>query len=136
MKKLIRVREVEPLHDFVVRFTFTNGEERDIDLDQYIDGPIFQPLRDAPDLFRAAYVAGGTIAWPNGADIDPDAFEGPERLVRGFARVTVTGLDGVRLAGRLEAPSLPLLFERAGLGMLAGSATIIFAGLIVYREHR
>ena len=72
MKKLIRVREVEPLHDFVVRFTFTNGEERDIDLDQYIEGPIFQPLRDDPALFRAAYVAHGTISWPNGADIDPD----------------------------------------------------------------
>ena len=73
MKKLIRVREVEPLHDFVVRFTFTNDEERDIDLDHYIDdGPVFQPLRDDPALFGAAYVAHGTISWPNGANIDPD----------------------------------------------------------------
>jgi len=37
------------------------------------------------------------------------AFEGPERLTRRFTRVTLTGLEGARLAGRLEAPGLPLL---------------------------
>jgi threonylcarbamoyladenosine tRNA methylthiotransferase MtaB len=36
------------------------------------------------------------------------AFAGPERLARGFARVTVTGLDGARLAGRLAEPALAL----------------------------
>ena len=73
MKKLIRVHEVEPLHDFVVCVTFTNDEQRAIDLTRYIErGPIFEPVRSDAAFFRAVHVAGGTIAWPNGADIDPD----------------------------------------------------------------
>ena len=72
MSRFIRVQSVEPRDGLIVHARFTNGEERDIDLDLYLHGPIFQPLRDDPALFRAAFVEGGTIAWPNGADIDPD----------------------------------------------------------------
>ena len=72
---MIRVRAVEPLHDYTVHITFTNNEQRDVDLTQYIntnpDG-IFAPIYNDIDLFRQVYVDLGTIAWPNGADIDPD----------------------------------------------------------------
>lgn len=55
-----------------MEFTFSDGFVRRIDLDPYIRGPIFQPLRDDPALFRSAFVdpEGGAISWPNGADID------------------------------------------------------------------
>jgi hypothetical protein len=46
---------------------------RDIDLSPYVaSGPIFESVRNDPAFFRAARVEGGTVAWPNGADIDPD----------------------------------------------------------------
>jgi hypothetical protein len=69
-----RVKSVETLGGFLVRIEFTDGTQKVIDLDRYIDGPIFQPLRDDPSLFRSVYVDGeaGTIVWPNGADLDPD----------------------------------------------------------------
>lgn len=73
MTRFVRVQSVVPLRDWVVHVVFTNGEERDIDLLPYIArGPIFEPLRNDPAFFRAIHVEGGTVAWSNGADIDPD----------------------------------------------------------------
>lgn len=73
MSRLIRVQSVEPLEAHRVRVIFTSGEEREIDLTPYIaEGPIFEPVRSNTEYFRAVGVEGGTVAWPNGADIDPD----------------------------------------------------------------
>ena len=68
----VRVRAVEPLQGFTVRVHFDNNTERDVDLLPYLRGPVFEPLRNDPTKFRSIKVAGGTIAWDNGADIDPD----------------------------------------------------------------
>jgi hypothetical protein len=70
--KPVRIRKVKPLDGFKAHFTFTDGTEREIDLDKYIRGPVFEPIRNDPKLFRAMYVDGGTIAWPGEVDIDPD----------------------------------------------------------------
>jgi hypothetical protein len=68
----VRVRAVEPLHGFHVLVTFDNGTQREIDVEPYLHGPIFEPIRTDPAKFRAVKIAGGTLAWENGADIDPD----------------------------------------------------------------
>jgi hypothetical protein len=73
MKQFVRVRSVEPLQPWTVRVRFTNDEVREIDLASYIAvGPIYEPIRQDEAYFRSVYVDGGTIVWPNGADIDPD----------------------------------------------------------------
>jgi len=71
---MVRVRDVKPLTAFEVEVAFTDGSVRRIDLAPYLRGPIFQPLVDDPALFRSVYVepVGKTLAWPNGADLDPD----------------------------------------------------------------
>jgi len=78
MKPLIRVRTVRPLGGFRLLVTFTDGAERPIDVERYLRGPIFEPLRRDPALFEAVSVDGelGTLVWPNGADIDPDVLYG------------------------------------------------------------
>ena len=72
--ELVCVRAVKPLDDLRVHVIFTDGSERDIDLDPYLHGPIFDPIRHNPKLFAAVYVDPDTdtLTWPNGADIDPD----------------------------------------------------------------
>ena len=72
LRRLIRVQKVEPLEDLCARVTFDDGTQRTIDLDVYLRGPVFETIRNNPAVFRAMRVEGGTIAWDNGADIDPD----------------------------------------------------------------
>ncbi|MBM3145238.1 MAG: DUF2442 domain-containing protein [Chloroflexi bacterium] len=52
----------------------TNGSESDLDLEPYLYGPIFEPIRRNRKLFSLVYVDPDTetLTWPNGADIDPD----------------------------------------------------------------
>ncbi len=71
---MVRVRSVQPLRDFVVGVEFTDGSRRDIDLEPYLHGPIFESLRQDPEEFRNVRVDAelGTLVWDNGADIDPD----------------------------------------------------------------
>lgn len=74
MRPFVRILSVEPLQGFRVRLTFTDGSSKEIDLEPYLHGPIFEPLKRNPELFRSVKVdqRAGTIYWDNGADIDPD----------------------------------------------------------------
>ena len=54
-----------------IRLTFNDNTEKTIDFQQWLDGPIFEPLRDL-DYFRKFFLDGGTVVWPNGADIAPE----------------------------------------------------------------
>ena len=69
---LVRVRGVEPLEPYKVLLTFGDGTQREVDLAPYLGGPIFDPIRQNPEVFRAIRVVGSTVGWDNGADIDPD----------------------------------------------------------------
>jgi hypothetical protein len=69
-----RVLFVEPLTGYRVRLGFTDGSLREVDLERYLHGPVFEAIRSDPQVFRSVKVDKrmGTIVWPNGADIDPD----------------------------------------------------------------
>lgn len=69
---LVRVKKVLTLQPYMVRVEFEDGTAKVIDLDNYLHGPVFEAIRNSPALFAKVMVEGGTIAWPNGADIDPD----------------------------------------------------------------
>lgn len=70
----VRIMSVEVLNGFKVRLGFSDGSLRDIDLERYMHGPVFDEIRKSPSVFRTVQVdeRGGTICWENGADIDPD----------------------------------------------------------------
>lgn len=61
---------------------FNDGSENTIDFARWLDGPVFEPLRDV-DFFKRVFVDGGTVVWPNGADIAPETlYETPGRRKR------------------------------------------------------
>jgi hypothetical protein len=71
---MIRVRSVRVLDGHQVKLGFTDGTDKVVDLEPYLRGPIFEPLRKDRAEFSKVCVDEelGTIVWPNGADIDPD----------------------------------------------------------------
>jgi hypothetical protein len=79
---MIRVTEVEPLDGFVLRLRFNDGTERILDFEKRLHGEVFGPLKRDLELFRAVKIEGPTIAWPNGADLDPDVLHGSQQPER------------------------------------------------------
>ena len=77
---MVSVRAVTPLDGFRVLLGFSTGEEKTVDLEPLLRGPVFEPLRENPELFRRVRVdeESGTIVWENGADIDPDVLYGSQ----------------------------------------------------------
>ena len=71
---MIRVSSVRRVEGFVLEIGFTDGLVRPIDVEPYLVGPLFAPLRIDPALFAAVRIdaALGTIVRPTGADICPD----------------------------------------------------------------
>jgi len=74
MPRPVRIVTVKPLEGFQVRLEFTDGTAKEVDLQPYLHGPIFEPIRNDLQVFRSVKVDSrmGTIVWDNGADIDPD----------------------------------------------------------------
>jgi hypothetical protein len=73
----VRVTSVQVLGHYRLRIGFSDGSSRDVDLTGELHGHIFEPLAD-PDFFAQARVDDelGTVAWPNGADLDPLVLHG------------------------------------------------------------
>jgi hypothetical protein len=68
-----RVQGVQVLDDFRLLVRFDDGTQGEVGLRDRLFGPVFEPLRD-PCVFAQAFVDEyGAIAWPNGADLAPDA---------------------------------------------------------------
>lgn len=75
MRKLgprIRIQKAIPLELFRMHLEFEDQTVKEIDLEPFLRGPIFEPIRTNLEMFRDVHIEGGTIAWTNGADIDPD----------------------------------------------------------------
>ncbi len=74
---------------FRIRLTFNDLTERTVDFRTWLEGPVFEALKD-PAYFREFFVDGGTVVWPNGADIAPETlYEAATSKQRRMAKVRV-----------------------------------------------
>ena len=72
-----RLVSVRPDDDFRLHVVFVDGTAGDVHLRAFIqspstDGTLFEPLRD-PGYFPQVCIEMGAVAWPNDADLAPDA---------------------------------------------------------------
>ena len=75
---MVLITAVKPLDGYKVFLHFSNGEQKVVDLQPLLRGPIFEPIRKNPTYFRTVRVdeESGTIGWDNHADIDPEVLYG------------------------------------------------------------
>ena len=70
---IIGVKEVEYIQNFKLRVIFDNTVKKMVDLENYLDGEIFEPLKNI-EYFKQVKVDKdiATICWDNGADFSPE----------------------------------------------------------------
>lgn len=97
---LLDVTAVQVLPGFTLRLTFENGEVRRYAMSRLLarESTAFTPLRKVA-LFRQAFIAHGTVRWPNGTDIDPELLyqqsvpESEDSLVNALTEMPNVGED-------------------------------------------
>ena len=71
LSALPAVIEAEYRGDFKIRLLFNDGVQGIVDCSDLLIGRVFEPLQDQT-YFARFFVEGGTLTWPNGADIAPE----------------------------------------------------------------
>jgi hypothetical protein len=67
------VKSASYVDNYRLRIRFDDGRTKLVDLGPYLDGPIFEPLKDL-SYFKRFQVNKDidTVVWPNDADFSPD----------------------------------------------------------------
>lgn len=87
---LPHVIRAEHEENFRIRLTFNDGTEGSVDFESWLSGPVFEPLKDRA-YFGQFFLDGGTVAWPNGADIAPETLYDAVRATRSNKRTEPAG---------------------------------------------
>jgi hypothetical protein len=75
MTRVAHIISISYRKEYTYRVNFEGGATGEVDFADYLElGPVFAPLKDV-SYFRQARLEGGTITWPNGADVAPETLE-------------------------------------------------------------
>jgi hypothetical protein len=85
-----RITDAEYLGGLKLRLTFSDGLVRELDFADRLSEGVLAALND-PAVFSLATVdpVAGTVAWPNGIDLDPDVLHGDHAPAAGEAPVVL-----------------------------------------------
>ena len=89
------IRSAEPLEDFWIRLTLTDGSQIERNVLGLLRGPVFETIRADYSQFRQVRVRQGTLEWPGELDLDPSVliWNGPRPRdpdARPATRLTLT----------------------------------------------
>jgi hypothetical protein len=68
---LIWVTSAKHVNDFKILISFNDGKVKTVNLENYLEKPVFQPLKDK-SYFKKFTLNPFTIEWENGADFAPE----------------------------------------------------------------
>ena len=71
MDELPLVTAAEYRGEYKIELIFADETKGVVDFEDWLHGPVFEPLRDVNE-FQRFFIDAGTIVWPNGADIAPE----------------------------------------------------------------
>lgn len=71
MQALPHIVQARYVAGYRIELVFNTGVRKTVDFSRWLRGPVFGPLRGR-EAFRKFFIAGGTVCWPNGADIAPE----------------------------------------------------------------
>ncbi len=76
---ILRILEASVRGPYLLRLTFNDQSSKTVNVLPLLEGPIFEPLRD-PAYFATVVLdpTCGTVVWPNGADVAPEALHALE----------------------------------------------------------
>ena len=67
----LEVKRAQYLDDYKISLEFNDGVLKIVDLQNELDGRVFEPLRDK-NYFKTFTIKFNTIEWDNGADFAPE----------------------------------------------------------------
>jgi len=71
---ILRITELQVVGRYLLRVSFNDRTRKTVDVFPLLEGPVFEPLKD-PAFFARVVLdpITGTAAWPNDADLAPEA---------------------------------------------------------------
>jgi hypothetical protein len=71
---ILRISKARVCGPHSLRLSFSDGVNKQVNVNSSLDGPIFEPLRD-PAYFALVTLDAvcGIVVWPNSADFAPEA---------------------------------------------------------------
>ena len=88
---MLEVAAVVPLDGYWLRLTLSDGRIIEREVGETLWGPVFEPVRTDREVFEAAFVDGGTVAWPGNGDL------APETLIWGGSAPGIAGTPPARM---------------------------------------
>jgi Protein of unknown function (DUF2442) len=83
-KQPVRIVSAEYVKAHLIRLQFNDGTRKTVDFSHWLRGEVFKPLASKRE-FKRFFLDGGTVCWPNGADIAPEALYGAKDVAAGAA---------------------------------------------------
>ena len=68
-----KIKKIQYKKNYIYHIQFEDKSEGDVDFEQFLWGEVFDELKNV-SYFKKASIdkIGGTISWPNGADVAPE----------------------------------------------------------------